>query len=205
MDAAELEQIFLIGKESRSIEFKESVPWNDKLFKVKITKTILAMSNIRDGGNIIFGVKEGDDCEYTPVGMNEDDFNTYNIDEVSSFVSSYADPYVKLDLFKLEYDSKRFVVLKIFEFEEIPVICKKDYSSANFNLRKGALYVRPFRTVESVEVPSQNEMREILDLATEKNLKKFFQISKSVGILPEEKTKDHDLDRSKFEKQIEKI
>ena len=82
----------------------------------------------------------------------------------------------------LTLENKKFVVIKVFEFAEIPVICKKDGSS---NLRKAAIYTRTYRIPESAEVPSQSEMREILDLAAEKQVRRFFETQSRAGITVE--------------------
>ena len=41
------------------------------------------------------------------------------------------------------------------------------------NLRKGAIFTRTRRHPETIEVPSQTEMREILELAVDKNMRKL--------------------------------
>ena len=47
--------------EERNVEYKQSTPWGEGEFKFKITKTIMGLSNVRDGGNILIGIKELDD------------------------------------------------------------------------------------------------------------------------------------------------
>jgi hypothetical protein len=58
-------------------------------------------------------------------------------------------------------------VIQVFEFADLPHLCSKDYPQV---LREGALYVRPRKVPETSELASSVEMREILDLATEKAL-----------------------------------
>ncbi len=41
--------------------------------------------------------------------------------------SEYADPAVTFELDVQQHNSKRFVVLRVREFSEIPVLCKKSY------------------------------------------------------------------------------
>ena len=103
---------------------------------------------------------------------------------MSSFVSNYADPYVKFDLYKEEHDAKKYILVKVYEFDEIPVICKRNYNNASGKLilRNGATYTRSYGKPETIEVPSQNEMREILDIATEKKVRRFLQTSRRVGV-----------------------
>jgi hypothetical protein len=69
--------------------------------------------------------------------------------------------------------------LTVSEFKEIPVICKRD---GHARLRRGAIYTRTYRKPESAEIPSQTELREILDLAIEKKLRVFLRTASHVGI-----------------------
>jgi hypothetical protein len=68
MTERELESILAIGKETRHVEFKQSQPWNAGQMRGKITKTILGMSNIRDGGVIVIGVQRNANGSYSQVG-----------------------------------------------------------------------------------------------------------------------------------------
>jgi predicted HTH transcriptional regulator len=182
MDKRDLTDLLRVLKENRNKEFKRSTPWLEKEFKCKIAKSILAFSNVRDGGFIVIGVNQLEDKSFDPVGMSDEDFKTYNEDHVQAFVAEYADPFSQVEFHPLTLENKKFVVIKVFEFAEIPVICKKDGSS---NLRKGAIYTRTYRIPESAEVPSQSEMREILDLAAEKQVRRFFETQSRAGITVE--------------------
>ena len=209
MTANDLKDILEFGQERRNIDFKTSIPWNNrnKEFKAKITKTILGISNIRDGGNIIIGVDRNDDDSYTCTGLENNVLNTYTKDNIASFVDVYSDPYVNIDVFKLPYKNKSFAVIKVFEFNEIPVLCKKDYNpNNNIILKDGAVYTRSYRKPETIEVPSQSEMREILDMAVEKKLKKQLMIMENLGITQEQVSKSRkDEDKRKFEEKLKDI
>jgi len=61
------------GKEDRRREYKAPMPWTDELSKAKITKAILAMSNIKDGGVIIVGMRELEDKTFSPDGLSDAD------------------------------------------------------------------------------------------------------------------------------------
>jgi len=60
------------------------------------------------------------------------------------------------------------------------VICKKDGME---KLRRGAVYTRSRRMPETVEVPGQVEMREILDLALEKRSRAFARHAERMGLV----------------------
>ncbi len=49
-------------------------------------------------------------------------------------------------------------------------------------LRNGALYVRPRKVPETSEVASAVEMREVLDLATQKALRAYVETAQRAGV-----------------------
>lgn len=118
----ELASLIELGREGRSLEYKESHTWDE--LKNKITKTALGMTNIRDGGTIVVGVSERSGS-LVPLGMSESDLETYNEDDVRAYVNRFADPYVQLELHRISQDGQEFVVIVIHEFDQIPVICKR--------------------------------------------------------------------------------
>jgi len=178
MDKSEFQGLIQLG-EGRSLEFKRSTSWNDKGFKANIAKSILAFSNVRDGGRIVVGVEQKDDGGFNPVGMTEEHLVTWNYDNIASYVSEFADPFVEFSLERVDVDLMTFLLITILEFRELPVVCKRD---GNSRLRKGAIYTRTYRMPESAEVPSQTELREILDLATEKKIRLFHTMASRVGL-----------------------
>ena len=95
------------------------------------------------------------------VGLSDADLATWNYDDVADRIAIYADPSVTFDLEIGEYDDNKFVVLRIEEFADVPVLCKRSYGDV---LRDGACYVRPRRKPETSEVPTQADMRDLLDL-----------------------------------------
>ncbi len=177
MNASEFAKIVEIAKEGRHIEFKCSMSWADASFRAKLIKSVLAFSNVRDGGRIIIGVDQHDDT-FDFVGVSADDLGTYDEDTITANVAEYADPYVRLALERVRYDDNDYIVIRVMEFEDVPVICRKDGLS---NLRRGAIYTRTHRMPESAEVPSQTELREILDIAVEKKIREYHERQARVG------------------------
>jgi hypothetical protein len=173
-------QLVAIGKEQRYLEYKQSTSWSVGEFRAKIIKTILAMSNIRDGGHIIIGMERQGDDTYLPKGMEQGHLASYVSDDVMRAVAEYADPYASITL-TLEKNNawKDYVWIQVEEFREVPVICRKPYGNI---LGGGKLYTRTYRVPESAEVPSSAEMREILTMAADKELKAFLRRSSAAGI-----------------------
>lgn len=198
MDSNEFRSLIGDLREGRNKEFKQSTSWQLTEFKCKIVKSVLSFTNVRDGGYIILGIKELEDHTFELAGMDEGDLSTYDEDEVSSVIAEYADPYARIELERIPHENKLFLVITVHEFDEIPVICKRD--GAN-RLRKGAIYTRSYRMPESVEVPTQTELREILDMAVEKQLKKYYMRQAAIGAIPPQGPTDEEL----FRKQREDI
>ncbi len=173
-------QLIAIRREQRTLEYKQSMGWDDRTFRMRIVKSVLAMSNIRDGGDIIIGMEKQADDTYIPRGMEQRHLDSYIADDIGRVVAEYADPYARFDLRKEEDElGKSYVWIKIYEFEETPVICRKPYGDI---LSGGKIYIRTRRIPESAEVPSSAEMREIITMATERKLREFYQLAKAAGI-----------------------
>ncbi|PJZ59459.1 helix-turn-helix domain-containing protein [Leptospira adleri] len=157
-------------RESRAVEFKRSENWDS--LKAKIVKSSMAMSNLSDGGLIIIGIDE-DNKKYQRGGLKSDHLASYSYDIVLSYINSYAEPHISLNYHLVEdpdNELKKFIVLDILSFSLVPTICAKDGIE---NLRKGAIYIRSTRIPETAEIRSYSEMRELIDLATERSIRKF--------------------------------
>lgn len=154
-------------RESRNIEFKRSYSWSNAEHRHKIVKTALAFTNVRDGGFLILGVEDGSG---KPIGMLDDDYERLNSDHIMAEINNFADPFVEIQLEKVEREGMKFAIIKFFEFTEIPVVCKRQGEA---NLRQGHIYTRGTRMPESIAVPGQTEMREIIELAVDKAIRIF--------------------------------
>lgn len=200
MSVPVINEIIAHPTEERNIEFKQSTPWQENKFKAEVTKTILGMSNIRDGGWIVIGKRKLSDGTYEPYGMNQSDYDTYDYDKIIDFVREYADPYVTISVQKPVLNQKKFVVIRIHEFDHIPVICKRDWGST---LHRGKIYTRSMVKPETIEVPSHIEMREIIEMAVDKENRKFFARLYNLGLLHLVAAPSQPQDKELFDKQLE--
>lgn len=200
--SASLDELIEYPFEERHIEFKSSTAWDEKEFKAKITKTILALANIKDGGFIVIGKVEQTDGTHTPVGMTDDDYNSYTSDSVKDFVKDYADPYVDLTVFKPQHNGLKFAVIKVNEFANSPVICKKGYGKV---MHRGKIYTRSRGKAETIEVPTENEMRDILDIAIDKKLRNEINRFSQLGLIISQTRISTTEDQQSFDKQIEDL
>lgn len=175
----ELIGLVVHGREERNLEYKGPVHWGT--YKPRLTKCILALANIRDGGAIVIGVQEDPPGAFSPVGLSAAERDGFTQDGVASFVNEYADPYVELTVRHVAHDGMDFVVIQTTEFDHLPVICRRDHSDV---MRRGAMYTRPRRMNECAEVPGQAEMREIIDMASEKGMRYLSGQASRAGYAP---------------------
>jgi predicted HTH transcriptional regulator len=76
MQSKELIQFITHGREERNLEYKGRVGWSDSNIKSKITKTILAMSNLEYGGIIVVGVEQKNE-KFEPNGIEIEMLSTF--------------------------------------------------------------------------------------------------------------------------------
>ncbi|MBI5948194.1 MAG: ATP-binding protein [Chloroflexi bacterium] len=174
-DISELEDLIARRREERHVEYKESQRWDE--LKDKIAKTALGMANLRDGGYIVLGMRRNSDHTYAAAGVSREDAATFTEDSVRAYVNSYANPYVALQVSTVELETKRFTVVSVDQFHDVPVICRK----GGVGLRPGAIYYRSRRMPETTEIRDASDMRELLDLATERAVARFVRVFSQFG------------------------
>ena len=193
LDDALIDYLIFHGREERNLEYKRTISWDDIETKVKVTQAAMAMANISDGGYIVIGVTKKGDI-YIPDGMQKDNLDSFNQDDVMTWVNEYADPYVELTVVSAERDNKNFVIIEIMEFDQLPIVCKKNGQG----LKRGDVFTRSRRKHETARVGSQNEMREIIELAVDKENR----ISRRRGyVIPAETIYPVQDDKKLFEQQ----
>lgn len=189
MDIGEFESLIEGGTETQKIDFKESCPWN----KDSYTKDILAFSNVKGGGYIIIGIREIDGG-IERQGISNEHLETYDLETMLDQLSNYADPRIDIALNPVEdvENNKKYLIIAVREFQDIPVICKKD----SRDTKKGVIYYRNTdRRPESAPVSNSSDMRDIIRLATVKMMKIYGELDLSVERSSEEL----------FDREIEEI
>ncbi|TKJ32168.1 hypothetical protein CEE39_06225 [bacterium (candidate division B38) B3_B38] len=160
-----IRQLLEIKSESKNLDYKEGLNWDDKASrdkKLEIIKDILAMANTQDGGKIVFGVKDDD---FSFAGLKKNDHKSFDQTKVNELLHSYTDPKHFCHVCKQIIDGKYIVVIDVPEFQEDPIICKKDAPSSKNRdkliLKKGQIYIRTEKASSEI-IPSVQEMRELL-------------------------------------------
>ena len=208
MTEQDLESLLDRGHETNGMEFKGPGKRSDAVFLAKVVRAIIGMANRRDGGVVIIGV-DSDTLE--PVGLDDDQLNTWDYDDLATSVNTYASPSVTFDLTQMEKNGERLVVIEVHEFSDIPILCRKDYQPTNVKgaaqiLRNGACYVRSRHKPETAEIPSEEEMRELLELAIDKGVRRFIAMAQKAGLFGlAAQVPAPPSDEERYKKQIEEL
>ncbi len=198
MTDEEFARIVELPHELRGIEFKGPGPSTDRQLLAQVTKAVLGMANRRDGGRVIIGVGNQGHV-LNPVGLSGVDLATWNYDDVADRIAVYADPSVRFDIEVREYNSGKYVAIEVEEFADVPVLCKRSYGDV---LRDGACYVRTRRKPETSEIPTQADMRDLLDLAIEKGVRRFLAQAHRAGLTVPSAGTPSTTDEEQFNEQL---
>ena len=190
MTDEEFEQLIAQGHETGGVEFKGSCDLGDTPFRARIVRAILGLANRRGGGVVIVGVSENPDKSLNPTGLLPEHEGGWDHDRLSGIVSGYSDPSIELAIERRTYNGRAFQVIVVQEFPEVPILCKKPYSAPGAGgapaieiLRQGACYVRSHRKPETSEVGTQEDMRALILLATEKAVRRFVELARTSELL----------------------
>lgn len=125
----------LIGtNEGIAVEYKESFGWKSVS---EYFKAMAAFAN-RDGGYIIFGIK---DKPHELLGLQGNALKRFeDIDNQlwSTHLREHFSPEINWEKTTFLFEEKRFGVMYTYSAKEKPIICRKDADE----LRKGAIYYR---------------------------------------------------------------
>lgn len=173
--------------ERAGVEFKNARVRNRGPQFNEVVRAVLGMANRRDGGMVIIGVNN----DGTPAGLTEEQANSWsNRDHVRAAVAPYAEPFVELDEIEVktiadgQFAGRRFVILHVRQFDDIPVLCGREGRNhqGDLILRIGALYVRSRETEATVEVSTQAQMRELVELAVDRGVRAWVQRNQAAGV-----------------------
>ena len=176
----QLAAIIEVGYEQRAVEFKSAGDRTDRAFFANVARAVLALANQRDGGHVIIGLSE-DGVDATASGLTDEQLRQWlAYDDVSDQINAYADPPVVIQLGHGRLPNGRSVaIVEVSEFSEIPVLSKKDYPQ---RIVARQLYTRSMAKPDSSAALTQNELREVIALATEKQLARFLETARRAGI-----------------------
>lgn len=181
MFSQELRDYITYGKEDAGVEYKASMKWTKKskinkerVSTLQIVKAMLSLSNNTNGGVIVIGEKEKGNGEFIPTGVSKKVYDSFKYDDISRYLKGISNPRVQFkisrDEMKINGKKKKFVIIQIAESNEFPVICTrtelydrtKGQYPDNVVLRENAIYIRAKAPVESREISSVREWRELI-------------------------------------------
>jgi predicted HTH transcriptional regulator len=197
----QLSEALAVGREQSAIEFKGPGARSDRRLVAQVIRAMLAMSNRRYGGHVIVGVVD-DGRRLDPIGVSSDDVLTWTFDTLADVVARFAEPSIAFDLRIARVDNRELVVIEVMEFDEVPTICRRDFNDKNkLLLREGACYVRPRRKPETVEVATYADMRDLIELASEKNVRRFMSTAQRAGL----RVSSQQADREAYDQQSQEF
>lgn len=157
----------LIGRKSESanLDYKEGFAWSqaNRDLKYELIRDLMAMANTKDGGTVVFGVRDSD---FEFVGVADDIYHSIDPNNVIQMLHAHSSPKANCSVIKREIDGRKLVILQVPEFTDTPIICTDTIkgSDQSIILRKGAIYIRT-SAAQTTEIPSADEMRELLGRA----------------------------------------
>lgn len=185
MTDAEFQELIAAG-ERHGVEFKRGFARVDRGPRFcGVVRAVLGMSNRRDGGLVVIGVED----DGTLSGLTDAELLTWNDREsLRGALAPYADPFIDFELETKSFAEgdlagRHFVILHVRQFDQIPVLCAAGCADGRDTiLRTGALYVRSRERVETVEVSTQAQMRELVDLAVDRGIRAWLSRNQAAGI-----------------------
>lgn len=169
--------------ETRDIEYKENLAWSGKQAKAKITRAVIALSNLRDGGWLIVGKKQNPDGTFTKQGVDEDTCTSYNPDNIKDYLLSHIEPPVYVEVFREEFDGKKFVGIKVEGIRDYRHVCTKNESyKKKVILESGVAYVRSHGKDGNVKAIKYHELKELGDIEADIQLRRFTDQLKAAGL-----------------------
>lgn len=160
-----------VSGESDNIDAKGSMSWDRGAASASLSKDIVSFANSRDGGVIVLGKKEKKPGEFEMTGLTEDEANSFETTKVASWVNSRFSPSVRLVCHSQQHDGKRFVVITVAEFDDVPILCTKSFQDPSnpkkHLLRERTIYIRN-ANAESTPLGTVEELRTLIGLATSK-------------------------------------
>src|SRR5215813_1681914 len=124
----EIRRLIEQKSEGPNLDYKEGFAWTkenrDK--KYELIRDLIGMANTKDGGRVIFGVRDGN---FELIGVADAVYESIDPSSVGQMLADNAAPRVHYAVFKREIQSRKVVVFDVAEFDETPIICSNTIMS----------------------------------------------------------------------------
>ena len=168
MTEDEIRRLLELKSEGPNLDYKAGFEWNkpNRDLKYELVRDLMALANTKDGGRIVFGVRD-DDFEFT--GVSREIVQSIDLTSVLSMLHDNSAPQVRCGVYKQEIDGRCVIVFDVAEFDEIPIICTNSVTDANKRLilRQGAIYIRT-AAGSTEEMSSPDDSRSLITRAVSK-------------------------------------
>lgn len=166
MTDQEIRDLLAKKSETANLDYKEGFAWtkDNRDKKYELVRDLMAMANTKDGGKVVFGVRNTD-FEY--VGVADEIYRSIDPNNVVQTLHANASPKANCSIVKRELDVRKVVVFDVAEFSDVPIVCKDTIKSEDQSrtiLRKGAIYIRT-SAAATQEISSAEEMRDLVGRA----------------------------------------
>ena len=125
MRIVELRRRLRTKKETRELDYKETLDVRSKEHQAGLAKDVAAMANTV-GGVIIVGVR---DKTWEPLGVSSQIEAQLNPEDLDNKLSEYIDPRAEFDVSGFSQRGKRFVAIEVPKSANAPHMMKKEGNS----------------------------------------------------------------------------
>ncbi len=167
-----IQEVLQGNAESLNVEFKSGFDLKiDVWMREKLIRSIFAMSNIRDGGYIVIGVKEKKDRTLDFTGIEKEHLSDFNVENLKAKVESFSSSPVNYEIGLGSYKKKNYIVISVAEFILNPSVCRRNGEHKDKILEEGAIYVRTLKDKpSSVRLSNPVDIQDFLDRITDKQI-----------------------------------
>lgn len=169
-----IEQILQGNAENLNLKFKASFNFDENIWaRERLIRSVLAMSNTRDGGYILIGVAEKADKSLDLSGLDEAHLQLLKtkVEDFKSKVESFSSSPVSYDIGLGEYKGKKFILISVIEFPVNPLICRKNGEHKDKHLEEGAIYVRTLKDKpSSIKLTNPVDIQDFLERTSDKQI-----------------------------------
>ncbi len=118
-----------LSGESEFVDAKAPITWDGADASACLAKDIAAFANSRDGGVIVIGKSENGDGSFSLVGISAEQASAFDTTKIGQWVNARFSQPIRQTCHQAEYDGRRFVLIVVEEFNDIPSLYIKSFQA----------------------------------------------------------------------------